>query len=91
MGFNYWPFVERKRGEGRRLLHRLSARAALVVTDDYPCFIVPAQAQVLARKVEVPVFAVDSNSGCLAAPGLGPAAKSLTGAAVAASPGLHVP
>ncbi|HET7293550.1 MAG TPA: deoxyribodipyrimidine photolyase [Vicinamibacteria bacterium] len=62
LGLNYWPFVEREKGEGRGLLRRLSARAALVVTDDYPCFIVPAQAQALARRLEVPVFAVDSNS-----------------------------
>jgi deoxyribodipyrimidine photo-lyase len=33
-----------------------------VVTDDFPCFIVPAQAEALARKAAVPVFAVDSNS-----------------------------
>ncbi|HEX9189466.1 MAG TPA: deoxyribodipyrimidine photolyase [Vicinamibacteria bacterium] len=61
-GLNYWPFVERQKGEGRGLLRRLSERAALVVTDDYPCFIAPPQAEALARKVEVPVFAVDSNS-----------------------------
>ncbi len=62
LGLSYWPFVETEPGQGRGLLRRLSARAALVVTDDYPCFIVPAQAEALARKVEVPVFAVDSNS-----------------------------
>src|SRR5512143_3670151 len=62
LGLSYWPFVETEKGEGRGLLRRLSARASLVVTDDYPCFIVPAQAEALARKVDVPVFAVDSNS-----------------------------
>jgi deoxyribodipyrimidine photo-lyase len=62
LGLNYWPFVEREKGEGRGLLRRLSERAALVVTDDYPCFVVPPQAEALARRVEVPVFAVDSNS-----------------------------
>jgi deoxyribodipyrimidine photo-lyase len=60
-GLNYWPFVERKKGEGRGLLARLAARSALVVTDDFPCFVVPAQSEALARRVEVPVFAVDSN------------------------------
>jgi deoxyribodipyrimidine photo-lyase len=62
LGLNYWPFVETERGQGRGLLRRLSARAALVVTDDFPCFIVPPQAESLARKTEVPVLAVDSNS-----------------------------
>ena len=37
-------------------------RAALVVTDDFPCFIVPGQSAALARKTKAPVFAVDSNS-----------------------------
>jgi len=62
LGLSYWPFVEAEKGQGRGFLRRLSARASLVVTDDFPCFIVPAQAEALARKVEVPVFAVDSNS-----------------------------
>jgi len=62
LGLSYWPFVETEKGQGRGLLRALSARAALVVTDDFPCFIVPPQAEALARKIEVPVFAVDSNS-----------------------------
>src|SRR5512147_2033154 len=62
LGLSYWPFVETANGQGRGLLRRLSARASLVVTDDFPCFIVPAQSEALARKVEVPVVAVDSNS-----------------------------
>ena len=62
LGLSYWPFVETEKGQGRGLLRRLAAHAALVVTDDFPCFIVPAQAEALARKVEVPVFAADSNS-----------------------------
>jgi deoxyribodipyrimidine photo-lyase len=61
LGLNYWPFVERRAGEGRGLLLRLSTRACLVVTDDWPCFVVPAQSEALARKASVPVFAVDSN------------------------------
>jgi deoxyribodipyrimidine photo-lyase len=62
LGLSYWPYVESRAGEGRGLLRRLSERACLVVTDDFPCFIVPAQAEALAQKASVPVFAVDSNS-----------------------------
>lgn len=62
LGLNYWPFVEREKAEGRGLLRAISQRAALVVTDDFPCFIVPAQTEALAVKARVPVFAVDSNS-----------------------------
>jgi deoxyribodipyrimidine photo-lyase len=62
LGLSYWPFVETREGEGRGLLRRLAERACLVVTDDYPCFIVPGQSEALARKAEIPVIAVDSNS-----------------------------
>jgi deoxyribodipyrimidine photo-lyase len=61
LGLQYWPFVEARPGEGHGLLQSLAARACLVVTDDFPAFIVPAQSDALARKVAVPVFAVDSN------------------------------
>ena len=61
LGLNYWPFVERRAGDGRGLLRRLAERACLVVTDDFPAFVVPAQSAALARAAPVPVFAVDSN------------------------------
>jgi deoxyribodipyrimidine photo-lyase len=62
LGLNYWPWVERKRGDGRGLLAGLAARAALVVTDDFPCFIVPGQTEALAARAEVTVVAVDTSS-----------------------------
>ncbi len=62
MGLNYWPYAEEERGGGRGLLRRLSQRASLVVTDDFPGFIVPAQSAALARKADTAVLAVDSNS-----------------------------
>ncbi len=62
LGFNYWPFVETPKVSGRGLLKPLAARASLVVTDDFPCFVVPRHSEALARAVDVPVFAVDSNS-----------------------------
>ena len=61
-GLNYWPFVETPAEPARGLLRSLAQRASLVVTDDFPCFIVPDQSTALARKAEVPVFAVDANS-----------------------------
>ena len=62
LGLNYWAFVETPAQPARGLLRGLAQRASLVVTDDFPCFIVPSQSAALARKAEVPVFAVDSNS-----------------------------
>ena len=62
LGLAYWPYVERKPGEGRGLLAGLAVRAALVVTDDFPCFIVPDQSAALAARATVAVVAVDGNS-----------------------------
>jgi deoxyribodipyrimidine photo-lyase len=61
-GLHYWPFVETATGPGRDLLLRLAERAVLVVTDDFPAFIVPGQTAALARRATVPVFAVDGNA-----------------------------
>ncbi len=44
----------------RSPLVELAGRAALVVTDYFPTFIVPRQTRALRRKVETPVVAVDS-------------------------------
>jgi deoxyribodipyrimidine photo-lyase len=58
---HYWPFVERTPNEGRGLLRRIAARACLVVTDDFPCFILPEQSAALAS-IDRPLYAVDGNS-----------------------------
>jgi deoxyribodipyrimidine photo-lyase len=62
LGVNYWPFVETPDDLGRGLLRTLAERAVVVVTDDFPCFIIPDQTEALARKVKTPVIAVDGNS-----------------------------
>lgn len=62
LGVTYWPFVETPATPGRGLLRTLAADACLVVTDDFPQFIVPAQTHALATSVEVAVHAVDANS-----------------------------
>src|SRR5262245_36048366 len=59
---NYWPCVATARQPVRGLHSRLAARIAIVVTDDYPCFVFPGQSAALARQVEVPVLAVDGSS-----------------------------
>ena len=62
LGLNYWPFVETPKHSGRGLLRKLAKDAVLVVTDDYPCFIIPQQTAALARKTGTRVVAVDGNS-----------------------------
>jgi deoxyribodipyrimidine photo-lyase len=61
LGIGYWPFVETPERPARGQLHRLAARAALVVTDDYPAFVVPRQSAALAARADAAVVAVDGN------------------------------
>lgn len=50
-GVFYYPYVEPEPGAGKGLLEALSAEAALVVCDDFPCFFFPRmQAAVAARE-----------------------------------------
>jgi len=62
LGINYWPFVETKTKPGRGLLKKVSKDACAIVSDDFPCFIIPEQNQKLANKVECAYFVVDGNS-----------------------------
>jgi deoxyribodipyrimidine photo-lyase len=84
LGLSYWPYVETREQPARGLLRKLADRAALVVTDDFPGFIVPGQSAALARQTTAPVFAVDANSVVPLAL-LGPA----VGAAAHLRPRIH--
>jgi deoxyribodipyrimidine photo-lyase len=57
----YYPYVETAPGEGRGLLGALAARAAIVVTDDYPAFFIPRMLAAAAPRLDVRLEAVDSN------------------------------
>lgn len=62
LGITYWPFVATADHSGRGLMRQLCRDACLVVTDDFPQFIVPAHIRAVASKVEVSVHAIDGNS-----------------------------
>ena len=62
VGATYWPFVETPEQSGHGLVRRLCENAYLLVVDDYPQYIVPAQNRAIAAKVSIPVYAVDGNS-----------------------------
>jgi deoxyribodipyrimidine photo-lyase len=57
----YYPYLEPEPGRGRDLLGLLAARAAAVVTDDYPGFFLPRMLARAAERVTVRFEAVDSN------------------------------
>ena len=60
-GVAYHPYVEPAAGRGRGLLEALAARAAVVVTDDYPAFFLPRMLRSVAPRLPVRLEAVDSN------------------------------
>lgn len=58
-GVTHAFFLPKTAEEARGVLARLSERAALVVTDDFPSFVVPEQSAALARRATCAVLAVD--------------------------------
>lgn len=60
-GLNYYPYVERQAGEGKGLLETLSRDACLVVSDEFPVYIIPGQNAALAKRIQVPFATVDAN------------------------------
>jgi deoxyribodipyrimidine photo-lyase len=60
-GVAYWPYVEPRPGAGKGLLAALAARAALVVTDEFPGFFLPRMVAAAARQLGVRLEVVDSN------------------------------
>ncbi len=57
----YYPYVEAARGAGKGLLERLARDAAVVVTDDYPCFFLPRAVSRAGETIDAHLEAVDSN------------------------------
>lgn len=57
----YYPYLEPAPGVGSGLVEALAVHAALVVTDDYPAFFIPAMMRAVAPRLPVRLEAVDSN------------------------------
>jgi deoxyribodipyrimidine photo-lyase len=57
----YYPYVEPASGAGKGLLAELSHGAAVIVTDEFPCFFLPRMVAAAASRVGVRLEAVDSN------------------------------
>jgi len=60
-GVRYLSYLERKDGDGKGLLEKLADRAALVVTDDFPCFFLPRMVAAAGDALPVRLEAVDGN------------------------------
>jgi deoxyribodipyrimidine photo-lyase len=57
----YYPYLEPAQGAGQGLIAELARSACVVVSDDYPCFFLPAMVRVAARQIPVRFELVDSN------------------------------
>lgn len=57
----YYPYVEPARNAGKGLLQALASRAAVVVTDEFPCFFLPRMVAAASKKIPVLLEEVDSN------------------------------
>lgn len=60
-GLNYVSFVEEKPGQYDQLLKDLAARASLLITDEYPVFIMRDRNERYPKELGTPYITVDSN------------------------------
>lgn len=59
-GIKYVFFLQMDENSAKQTVAALARDACLIVTDDYPCFIIPRHNAVIAERAEIPVYAVDS-------------------------------
>jgi deoxyribodipyrimidine photo-lyase len=60
-GVGYAFYLRRKRSDSNNIVYQLAARAAALVTDDYPTFIAAAHNNSVPEKIGVAYFVVDSS------------------------------
>ena len=61
LGIRYVFYLQKDKNSPKQTVARLTKDAALIVTDDFPCFIIPDHNRRVAKRAEIPVYAVDSN------------------------------
>lgn len=60
-GIRYLFYLQRNAQDPRRVVQDLARAAVALVTDDFPCFIVPEHNRRICEQVTIPVYAVDAN------------------------------
>ena len=60
-GIRYLFYLQRFKSDPKNTVARLAKEAAALVTDDFPCFIVPEHNRRICEQVSIPVYAVDAN------------------------------
>ena len=61
LGIRYIFYLQKDADSPKQTVAELAKDAALIITDDYPCFIIPEHNQRVAQRATVPVHVVDSN------------------------------
>ena len=61
LGIRYVFYLQQDASSPKNTVAALARDAALIVTDDFPCFIIPEHNRRIAERAEIPVFTVDSN------------------------------
>ena len=58
---NYISFVEEEAGQYKKLLFDLTSKASLLITDEYPVFIMRQRNESYSQELSIPYISVDSN------------------------------
>lgn len=61
LGIRYIFYLQKDEHSPKNTVASLAKDAALIVTDDFPCFIIPGHNRRIAEHASIPVHAVDSN------------------------------
>ncbi len=61
LGIRYVFYLQQDARSPKNTVAALARDAALIVTDDFPCFIIPEHNRRIGARADIPVFAVDSN------------------------------
>ena len=61
LGIRYVFYLQKDQDSPKQTVARVAKEAACIVTDDYPCFIIPEHNRRIGERASIPVYAVDSN------------------------------
>lgn len=60
-GVAYYTYLEPKPGVGKGIIEALASRACMLISDEYPVFIMRRFNEIISKRVSIPYITVDSN------------------------------
>lgn len=60
-GIRYLFYLQQDQHSPKNTVATLAKEAAIIVTEDFPCFIIPEHNRHITERVSIPVYAVDAN------------------------------